>query len=193
MGIPRISLVFFDPTIDVPRSDLLLIPTVLRTWHRVAPEFKAAVNFIQARIDAVLGTQHPSPYGERVFLSRSRGSFSRPLINRQKIESMARDAGFSIAYPETLSVAEQVALFRSAKHIIGEYGSALHGIIFARAGTICTALRSGSCGDPGFVHSGICDALDMQSGYVFGDVPRSDGSYAVSEADFSSYLSASNR
>lgn len=66
------------------------------------------------------------------------------------------------------SLAEQVALFAAARQIVGEYGSGLHGSMFSPPGTFVCAFRAAAL-HPGFLQSGLCQALDQKIGYVLGD------------------------
>jgi capsular polysaccharide biosynthesis protein len=52
------------------------------------------------------------------------------------MEAMASAQGFEVVPPETLGFLEQAALFRSADCVLGEYGSAMHGAVFADPGTV---------------------------------------------------------
>lgn len=77
----------------------------------------------------------------RICLSRrhfdSRG-FSHPRIFEAAatMEAIAQARGFEVVAPETLDLAAQVALFRSARIVVGEYGSAMHNTIFSAPGTV---------------------------------------------------------
>lgn len=81
-----------------------------------------------------------------VYISRRRFNarkFSRVIANEVRIEALFRSFGFDIVYPETMSLAEQVALYRGAAVIAGPSGSNLHNSLFAREGTLVIEL-----GDP---------------------------------------------
>lgn len=62
--------------------------------------------------------------------------------DRMVFEALAQDHGFELVYPETLSIADQAALFGRASHVVGEYGSALHNMLFAPEASVVGALRS---------------------------------------------------
>ncbi len=59
----------------------------------------------------------------------------RSFHNRTELAGLLQDHGFELVAPETLSLAEQIRLFRSARVILGAQGSALANIIFCRPGT----------------------------------------------------------
>lgn len=109
--------------VDSPvRFERLIIPDigyqVQSYFHPEHAEFLAAVPY------------EPLP-GRKLWLSRSRlkhlQNTSMPALERR-----LADLGWTIVYPETLSVAEQVAHIASAERIAGEQGSALHSIIFLK-------------------------------------------------------------
>ena len=92
------------------------------------------------------------------------------MRNRSEIELIAVGEGYSLVYPEQLDLGEQIALFRGAQRIVGEYGSGLHASMFSSPGSIVCALRGGAR-HPGFLQSGLAQALDQHCGYVLGDAP----------------------
>jgi len=74
---------------------------------------------------------HPSPWGKKVFITRSG---TRRVYNQDEIAAVAEEFGFIAVAPEKLSLAEQVALFSHATHIIGPSGAGFGGMLFASAG-----------------------------------------------------------
>ena len=53
---------------------------------------------------------------------------------RVAFEAEAVRRGYEIVRPETMGIREQAALFASASHVVGEYGSALHSAVFGPSG-----------------------------------------------------------
>ena len=86
---------------------------------------------------------------------------------------MAAQSGFVVVHPETLPLADQLGLFAGAGCIVGEYGSGLHGSMFAAPGTLVCALRANAI-HPGFLQSGLCQVMDQKVGYVFGPAGEND-------------------
>lgn len=103
-------------------------------WDDVAApaERVSRVNEEMRRLAAIsLGTSsHPSG---RVFLAR-KAFRHRKLLNTTRIEELAQAGGFSLAYPEDLSFAEQVDLLRTARFVIAPEGSALFLTFFSPPG-----------------------------------------------------------
>jgi hypothetical protein len=94
-------------------------------------------------------------------------------LNRQAIEKIAADRGYALVRPETLSMVDQINMFSRAESIVGEYGSAL-----------ATAHH------PGFLQSGLCQAMGQKIGYVFGAAGWHDveQEFSIPEDDFKTAL-----
>jgi len=184
LGIRPAQLIRYEPFFDRVRVEQLLIPTVVRTNSRVSPVFAAAVGGLKELMPHA-GGDRPA-YPSRIFISRAKANrHARWLNNRERIETMAQESGFTIVHPEHMTLLEQMQLFAGAREIIGEYGSALHGSIFAPAGTVVCALRGTKSPVAGFLQSAIGDALQQPTGYVFGETQDDPlESFTVDEADF---------
>lgn len=157
---------------EVLTTDLLVMPTSLRVEDRLSPFFAEATRFWQRRW-AIRMNIPAARFPARIFLSRAGATGTRVMLNRSEIEHEAKRRGLAVLRPETLSLPEQAALFRGARLIVGEYGSALHNSVFAGPGTLVCGLR-GTARHPGFYQSGIATALDQQAGYVLGATPGQD-------------------
>ncbi len=176
---------------EIIRTDLLIVPTIPRRFNRVAARFAEASGFWTAPLRNSLARTSidAKTAPRRVFLSRRKARGTRKLANRDDIEHEATRHGFTIVHPETLSLAEQITLFENARLICGDYGSALHNIVFSAPGTMTCALR-GTQADPGFIQTNIADALGQSTGYVFGPT-LGDGQaqeFTIDPADFRAAL-----
>jgi hypothetical protein len=78
--------------------------------------------------------------GRRLYLSR-RDSDNRPLVNEIEIIQLARLVGYEVHELSSLGVLEQIALFRSASHIIAPHGAGLANLVFCRPGTFICELQ----------------------------------------------------
>jgi capsular polysaccharide biosynthesis protein len=94
-----------------------------------------------------------------------------------------------VVRPEAMGLLEQIALFRSASHVIGEYGSAIHSTVFGPPG-----MRVGFIRCPNAVQLRI-SALCGQSSIVM--LPEDDRvgptgvqEYSLSEAELASFFAA---
>jgi capsular polysaccharide biosynthesis protein len=79
---------------------------------------------------------------ERVFLARRQNSDRD--FNSAEVEAWARADGFHAVYPEEFSFAQQVALFRSATHIIGPTGAAFSNVLFGSSELRALRLHGGA-------------------------------------------------
>ena len=175
IGISADQIIRYDIVADSLIVEELIVPTILHNGVRMSPIFKDAAAFIQQQVMARPDFQQRD-FGARICLARPKGSRTRALSNRARIQELVTQSGFSLVYPEELSLSDQLCLFVNAREIIGEYGSALHGTLFSPAGTVVCALR-GTASHPGFIQSGIGTVLQQPTGYVFGGPDDSDISF----------------
>jgi hypothetical protein len=197
LGIGEDRLVVYDRTRDRVACRRLLVPTALRFVSRASPLMRQARRFLleraapgprrQRRWQApwTLGRRREKPGTEKLLISRSDNADThnrRTLAERALFEETALARGFTRVRPERLSVPEQIALFRSAGTIIGEYGSGLHGSLFAPPGTTVVALRDNGL-ELGFLQSSIDHALGHASGYVIGSERSGEGFFSVAPQD----------
>jgi len=128
-----------DPAIEV---EFILPdrPYRLRHLHYVTPvsfhpriKNPDALHFLRSRIAECL----PAPEGEpsaRLFIAR-RPPHSRSIVNFDELWGFLAGLGFTLVEPETLDFAGQVALFRSARVIIGQMGAGMTTSLFCRPAT----------------------------------------------------------
>jgi tetratricopeptide (TPR) repeat protein/capsular polysaccharide biosynthesis protein len=81
----------------------------------------------------------PTPYPERIYISRNRASHRR-VLNEPAVIEQLESYGFVAIQLETLSFVDQVALFANARTIVTPHGGGLTNIIFCRAETIVIEL-----------------------------------------------------
>lgn len=72
-----------------------------------------------------------SPY-EKIYVSRSRLSGQRKLLNEAEVENLFQENGFKIVHPEAIPFPEQVNIFANAKIIAGPSGSAMYNAIYGK-------------------------------------------------------------
>jgi capsular polysaccharide biosynthesis protein len=125
-----------------------------------------ATRFWIDRVRSRSGLPPPHP-SRKLYLSRRGIGGTRILTNAATIEQMAERSGFEMVFPETLSFIDQVRLFGQASQIVGEYGSALHNVIFSAPAVPVCALR-GILREPSCLQTGIGAAMGAPTGYVFG-------------------------
>jgi hypothetical protein len=73
-----------------------------------------------------------TPSAQPLYLSRRRlSSRQRPVVGEADLEEVLRAEGFHVAYPETMSLEEQVRMINGHTDIVSSLGSAAHSILFA--------------------------------------------------------------
>ena len=179
LGIRDEQIRAYDTATDTCVIASALIPTAFRGNGRANTLLAAAAAAFRT---AILGDTMPEPT-RRLFVSRRQwGNNSRTLVNAEAVERRLEAAGFETVFPEELPIDEQVRLFAQAGMIAGEYGSGLHNSIFCPPRATVIAFR-GTEGHPGFLQSGLCEALDQDLGYVFCETGPGNGPQRFSAAD----------
>jgi capsular polysaccharide biosynthesis protein len=186
-GLNDDHFVFYDADAYQVQVDELILPTTLRKHSRLHSLFAEATRaWTRFVIPAGL-----SPGGKRrLFISRTRFGSTRNLTNRARIEALAAEAGFEIIHPETIPLRVQVALFASARQVMGEYGSGLHNTIFGSPELHCCALR-GTSHWGGMIQSYVSASFGQSVSYFFGESDTITGSiynWTLYEEDFGRVL-----
>ncbi len=83
---------------------------------------------------AGLDPDNPPAATRLLYISR-RGEGRRPLVEEARIERAATAMGFEAVAPETLSLADQVRLFATARGVAGPPGAAYTNLVWAQPGT----------------------------------------------------------
>lgn len=78
-----------------------------------------------------------------VYLSRRRIKFHkyRDVSNSKEIEDYIMSIGGDVAFPETMSIYEQIKLFHHADIVIGAAGATLANLLFCKPGAVCLCLH----------------------------------------------------
>ena len=173
IDLHRNDFITFSRPTKIPRIEIPL-PSLIENYcvHRV---YGTLCHWIGDEIlaDFPLNSASSRPiYLSKLKLKRTYHS----AINEDEICDVLVNEGVEIIYPETLSVAEQIALWRSRTFIMGIVGSALHTSCFSPAGPkiVGLNLRKGinsNCGLIDIVNknnvtyvSPECEALAQWSG-----------------------------
>lgn len=69
-------------------------------------------------------------YYDKIYLSR-KNIHKRSLINENEVEEIFIKHGYTIIYPELLSIRKQINIILNANHIAGPIGSQIHNILFS--------------------------------------------------------------
>jgi hypothetical protein len=130
------DLIWYDMRNDVLLPSVVLSPSMMQQEHSFHPLMNVVAEdvLIRAGISPVLQGQTDRT-ASLIYLSRTRvvGGWHK-IINESDVEDTFRSAGFQIVHPLELSLREQLAIYRNAICIAGQYSSALHNSLFARRG-----------------------------------------------------------
>ena len=138
IGIERRQLVTFERGVDRLALRNACVPSYAHNRYAFHP-------FAQS-VFAALGTR-PMPGGprrlciSRVGFERTTHGIHKVFQNREAFETMAEHHGYRVIRPETMPLRDQAAVFASASHVVGEYGSGLHTTLFSPAGLRCGMVR----------------------------------------------------
>jgi len=181
-GIEAEDIVMVDGPVRVDRlagaSPLLhyaepysIHPSLTSTWDRLAGTL--------VRPDA-------EGQGERIFVSRPAGRMKRDCRNTDEVEEIFRRFGFTVIYPQVLSLEEQATAFARAKVIAGFGGSGMLSLIYARqVETVIVLNQEGYTARNEYVVSLLLDC-DVHFLWSAGDVPQPAEGWS-SEAFFSAW------
>lgn len=181
-GIDAEDVVMVDGPVRVDRlagaSPLLhyaepysIHPSLSSTWDRLAGAL--------VRPDA-------DGRGERIFVSRRAGRLKRECRNTDEVEELFRRFGFTVIYPEVLSLEEQATTFARARVVAGFGGSGLLSLVYAReVETVIVLNQEGYTARNEYVVSLLLDC-DVHFLWSVGDVPQPDEGWS-SEAFFSAW------
>ena len=123
----------------IPPQRMLTLDRPTRLRRAIVPEalfeqyYSAHVDMVRPFRDvAQRVAANVRPSSQPLYLSRSRlTSRQRPVVGEPELEDLLRDNGFVIAYPETMTIEEQVRLINGHSDIFTTLGSAAHNILFA--------------------------------------------------------------
>jgi capsular polysaccharide biosynthesis protein len=184
LGFSENQLVFYDPE----KEFILIREAVLPTLTSFDSHFHPVSNRIID--DLVKDTREHNVFMcSRLFLSRAMVSnpatAPRKCLNEARLaEIAAREFGFTVIAPETLSWPIQINMFHNAEVIAGEFGSGLHNALFAKAGT-----RVGSIGIHNLAQS-LIGALRQHRNAYLAITVRANGEFEIEEETFRSYLAS---
>ena len=79
-----------------------------------------------------------------VYMSRGKLPDKLRTLGEEKIQKIFEKNGYKIIYPETMTIAEQIASVKDAKYLAGCSGTALHWALFMKPGGNVIALKRNS-------------------------------------------------
>jgi capsular polysaccharide biosynthesis protein len=117
------------------RVDRLLLPWTVHGEFQYHP----CVREWFARMSAAV-PERGKDFPRRIYIDR-RGAAFRPLQDEAAVLEAVRRFGFVAVRPETLSLADQIRLFRGAEAIVAPHGAGLTNLGFCRPGCVVLELH----------------------------------------------------
>jgi capsular polysaccharide biosynthesis protein len=124
-GVPQDRILYLEEPTLLRR---VIVPEPLHELHwsvheRMPRRFKQIAT-------QLTGDLRPSD--QPVYLSRRLlSSYQRQIVGEFEFEEILRENGFQIAYPETMSIDDQIRLVNQHTHVFSSAGSAAYNILFA--------------------------------------------------------------
>ncbi len=156
------------------RAERLLVTADLAAMPH--PAFKAApwaLDFLRARVGfPALAGHAPSGSPRKLFVSRD-DAVGRRVLNEAALMQVLEPAGYQRMTLAGRSVAEQVALFSGATHVVGAHGAGLANIVFCPPEARLLELFPSSYGTPTYYVLAAGQGLTYAT-YVVSDIACGD-------------------
>ena len=78
-------------------------------------------------------SKNPAGDAKKIYVSRAKLG-TRRTYGEEKVQDIFRKNGYTVIYPETMPLADQIAAVRNATHLAGCAGTALHMALFMKPG-----------------------------------------------------------
>jgi Domain of unknown function (DUF4422)/Glycosyltransferase 61/Methyltransferase domain len=132
------DLIWYDKHSEILLPNSVLTSSMMHHSHNFHPLMNVALEDVCLRAGIGTTAATAKPKGDTaalIYLSRTRiaGGWHK-LTNESDVEETFRNAGFTVVHPQELALAEQLAIYRRADCLAGQYSSALHNSLFARRG-----------------------------------------------------------
>jgi capsular polysaccharide biosynthesis protein len=162
LGIDPGQLVLYDLHREAPAPETLYVVPSLSYGSHFAPLGRAV-------FDEIAAAAGPAPQGagRRLYLSRAGLRAGMRHVNRAELRPLLERQGFEEICPETLPLAQQIALLRAASHVVAEDGSAAHLMAFAPAGLRALVLAAGT--RTLFLHAALAQLRAQRIGFLIGE------------------------
>lgn len=159
-GVGEEQIVRVAPDAGV-KADCLVVP---RTW-RLA--FSAFTIGIYDQIVHTLGLTQ-APKDKKFLISRESRKTWRNMLNYNAVrEGLVQKYGFEVVRPETLSLYDEIDLYRRADIIVGAEGAGLYGAVYSQPGAAVISISDEDYAMP--IMGSIASMRDLHLGYVFGE------------------------
>jgi len=167
LGIRPEHWLTYDPGTEYLQLNRAILASPMRNKGAVHP----LANTIYERLISQSRTNSSEPDqtspGSKLYVSRRLVNTKRSkLVNEGAVIALLIEQGFQVVEPESMTVPEQIRLFRNANLVIGEAGSALHNTVFSPRGTRVLCLLSEAW--PRFGQAAVGHLRNQPTGFLFG-------------------------
>lgn len=138
IAAPKATLSFFDGIAEVYRGPVA-IPSTSTTGTVASPR---TINLIQRLAREI----RPAKKIPKLYIRRQ-GNVSRKIVNENDLERILQTKGFIAVDSASISVGEQIALFKGAEIIVSAHGSALTNLVFCQPQTAVIEIFGPLCGE----------------------------------------------
>jgi capsular polysaccharide biosynthesis protein len=149
------------------RAARLLVPSAPGTSGVMPPW---VCDWLRARFAPAARAGHAA---KRLYISRRHAARGR-VRNEDEIERVLQRHGFATVHAETLSFAQQLALFAGAEAVVGPHGAGLSNLVFAPPG--CRVLELFAPGCINVCYWTLCCQVGLPYAFLLGaDAPGAGG------------------
>lgn len=139
----------FMTVFGVKKQDIIILttPTRFKKVYIPSQTFNMSGAYIDYAMSAGYQSMAKNVHGagyERVYMSRTKLPDNIKTIGEEKLEKIFIKNGYKVIYPETMTIAEQIAVVANAKYLAGCSGTALHWALFMQPGGTVIALKRNS-------------------------------------------------
>jgi hypothetical protein len=128
------GICWYDHRQEFVTAETLVLPAMMQADYSLHPAMNSAVRALLQ-----CSPSRPMPaaggYPARLYLSRTRMPGPKRIENEEEVEDTMSRLGFTILHPQEMSLPDQIAHYRSARVMAGEFSSALHNALFMNQGT----------------------------------------------------------
>lgn len=139
----------FMATFGVQKQDVIILTTTTKFKKLYIPS--QTFNMSGACIDYAMSAGYQSMAKnvrgagyERVYMSRTKLPENLKTIGEERFENIFIKNGYKVIYPETMTIAEQIAAVADAKYLAGCSGTALHWALCMKPGGTVIAFKRNS-------------------------------------------------
>ena len=134
-GLRKENILYYDINNDIIVFSKIVVPSYIHGSYHFHPAMKEFYP-----ISDSLAPNRKICISRENFEGNTDGVLKK-LIDRVYFETYAVSRGYELIKPELLRFSEQIEIFKGAKKIVGEYGSALHNSLFSSNSTVVGMIR----------------------------------------------------